>query len=68
MTDIEFKNIADNNKAEPMKLCFEVYFQEVKGNRVSQGDFEHLFQIWLMMNGGMNRVIEDLKKKYNYGL
>lgn len=68
MTDLEFKNIADRNKETPMKLCYEVYFQEAKGEKVNHQDFDHLFSMFTMMNGGINQILNSVKKKYNYGL
>ena len=75
MTDATFKKIADRNKNNNFKLCYEYFCEQGKEKNyktISYAEFENLFQMWIMMTNmgdvtsGLLGGIQSLKNKHNY--
>ena len=70
MTNERFKEIADRNKNNVHKLCFEYYNEEKP--QMSLNIFNQAFPMFLMMmnfgdiEGGYEKVERYLKEKHNY--
>lgn len=63
MTRDRFKEIYETNRHDMFQVCYLV-FMESGGQKIDRETFDSLFNIWVMMQGGVHTIIDRLKKKH----
>jgi len=66
MTNQRFKELFNTYQNDLIEFCYVYYQEEARGQKCDAETFQDLFQMWLMMHGGMGAILNYLKQKHGY--
>lgn len=64
MTRQKYIELKHKYKNSYFELCYEVYIDEAKGNKIGKDDFDQFFSMWVNISGGIQKVLNYLDNKY----
>jgi len=64
MTRKDYLELKHKHGSRHFELCYEVYLEEARGNKIDKDNFDHLFSMFVNITGGMQRIITFLDEKY----